>query len=64
MQITLRWFQRAGRERKRGHVDFVVRRVNQMEGSQTTRGGGRSIKTIRETIKKDLEIDELDRCMV
>jgi len=35
-----------------------------MEGSQITRGRGRPWKTIRETIKKSLEINELDRNMV
>jgi hypothetical protein len=34
-----------------------------MEGSQITRGRGRPRKTIRETIKRDLEINELDRNM-
>jgi hypothetical protein len=31
-----------------------------MKGSQITRARGRSRKTIRVTIKKDLEINELD----
>jgi len=31
-----------------------------MADSQITRGGGRPRKTIRETIRKDLEINELD----
>jgi hypothetical protein len=34
-----------------------------MEGSQITRGRWRPRKTIRETIKKDLETNELDRNM-
>lgn len=34
-----------------------------MEGSQITSGRGRPEKTIRETIKTDLEINELDRNM-
>lgn len=33
------------------------------EGSQITRSRGRLRNTIRETIKKDLEINELDRNM-
>jgi hypothetical protein len=33
-----------------------------MEGSQITRGIGRPRKTIRDTIKKYLEINEFDRC--
>jgi len=35
-----------------------------MEGSQITRGRGRPRKTIRETIKKDLDVNELERNMV
>jgi len=35
-----------------------------MDSSQITRGRGRPRKTKRETIKKDLEISELDRNMV
>jgi hypothetical protein len=57
VETRLRWFRHA--ERKT--VDFAVKRVDQMEGSQITRDRGRLIKTIRETIKKDLEINELDR---
>jgi len=56
----LRWFWHV--ERK--PVDSVVRRVDQMEGSQITRGRGRPRKTIRETIRKNLEINELDGNMV
>jgi hypothetical protein len=41
---------------ERRPVDFVVRRVDQVEGSQITRGRG----TPRENIKKDLAINELD----
>jgi len=43
-----------------GHVESVVRRIDQMKGSQITRGKGRSRKSIREAIKEDLEINELD----
>jgi len=35
-----------------------------MEGSQITIGRGKPRKTIRETIKKDLEINELEKDMV
>jgi len=35
-----------------------------MACSQITRGRGRLRKTIRETIEKDLEINELDRDMM
>jgi len=49
---------------KRRPMDYVVRRVEKTEGRQITRGIGRPRKFIRETIKKDLEINELDRNMV
>ena len=45
-------------------MDFIIRRVDQIEGSQITRGTGRPGKTIRETIRKDLEINELEKDMV
>jgi hypothetical protein len=45
-------------------VDFVVSSVDPMGSSQITGGGRRSRKTTRETIKKDLEIKELDRDMI
>jgi len=34
-----------------------------MEGSQITRGRGRPGKTIRDAIRKDLEINELEKDM-
>lgn len=34
-----------------------------MEDSQTNKGRGRPGKTLKETIKKDLEINELDKSM-
>ena len=54
------WFQHV----ERRPVNSVVRRVNQIEGSQTTRGRGRPRKTIKETIKNDIEINELERNML
>ena len=60
VENRLRWFGHV--ERK--PVDSVVRRVDQMERRQTIRGRGRPKKTIREVIKKDLEINGLDRSMV
>ena len=56
----LRWF---------GHVeirpvDADVRIVDQIEESQVKRGRGRPRKTIRETIRKDLKVNELDPNMV
>ncbi|KAL5135333.1 hypothetical protein HKD37_03G008264 [Glycine soja] len=55
-----RWFGHV----ERRPVDSVVRRVDQMERMQTIRGRGRPKKTIREVIKKDLELNDLDRSMV
>jgi hypothetical protein len=46
------------------HASLNVRRVDQMEESQVKRGRGRPKKTIRETIRKDLEVSELDPNMV
>jgi hypothetical protein len=45
-------------------VNSIIKRVDQMEGSQINRCRGRSKKTIRDTIKKDLEIRgiKLDCC--
>ena len=60
VETGLRWFGHA----ERRPVDVLVRRVDQMEDSQITRGRSRPRKTIRETIKKDLEINELDRNMI
>jgi len=45
-------------------IDFIARRVDQIEDSQIPRGRGRPRKTTRETIRKDLEIDELDQNVV
>jgi len=47
-----------------GHLDFVLRRVDQMEDSQITRDIGRLGKTIGETIGKYFEINQIDRNMV
>jgi hypothetical protein len=54
VETRLRWFGHV----ERRNVDFVVRRVD--HDSQVTRGRGRPRKTMRETIKKDLEINELN----
>ncbi|KAL5137126.1 hypothetical protein HKD37_10G027540 [Glycine soja] len=60
VENRLRWFGHV----ERRPVDSVVRRVDQMERRQTIRGRGRPKKIIREVIKKDLEINGLDRSMV
>jgi hypothetical protein len=52
VETRLWWFGHV----ERRPVDVVVRRVDQMEGCQITRGRGRLKKTIRETIKKDLNM--------
>jgi len=49
---------------ERRPIDFVVRRVNKIEGSQITIGMRRPRKYIRETIKKDLKINVFDKVMV
>ena len=41
---------------KTGRLCSEERRVDQMERRQTIRGRGRPKKTIREVIKKDLEL--------
>jgi len=60
VENRLKWFRHV----KRRLVVSVVRRVHQMEDSRIIRGRGRPRKTIRETNKKDLEINELDQNMV
>ncbi|KAL5185376.1 Peroxisome biogenesis factor 10 [Glycine soja] len=60
VENRLRWFGHV----ERRPVDSVVRRVDQMERRQTIRGRGRPKKTIREVIKKDLELNDLDRSMM
>ncbi|KAL5168243.1 LINE-1 retrotransposable element ORF2 protein [Glycine soja] len=60
VENRLRWFGHV----ERRPVDSVVRRIDQMERRQTIRGRGRPKKTIREVIKKDLELNDLDRSMV
>lgn len=45
-------------------VDSIVRRVYQIEKSQTTRDRKRHRKTIRETIKENLDINKLNRNMI
>ncbi|RZB81212.1 LINE-1 retrotransposable element ORF2 protein isoform B [Glycine soja] len=60
VENRLRWFGHV----ERRPVDSVMRRVDQMERRQTIRGRGRPKKTIREVIKKDLELNDLDRSTV
>jgi len=60
VENRLRWFGHV----ERRPVDAVVKRVDQMEESQVKRGRGRPRKIIGETIRKDLEVNELDPNMV
>jgi hypothetical protein len=60
VENRLRWFGHV----ERIPVDLIVKRVDQMEDNHITRGRGRPIKTIIETIRKDLEINELNPNMV
>jgi len=60
VENRLRWFGHV----ERRPVDAVLRRVDQMEESHVKRGRGRPRKTIRETIRKDLEVNELDPNLV
>jgi hypothetical protein len=60
VENRLRWFGHV----ERRLVDAVVRRVDQTEESQVKSGRGRPRKTIRETIRKDLEVNELDPILV
>lgn len=45
-------------------IDFVVRKVDQMDKSQIVKGRGWPRKTIREVTKKDININNLDKIMV
>jgi len=60
VETILSWFEHL----ERTHVDYVVSRVNQMEGSQITSGSGIPRKIIRETIWKDIKINELENDMI
>ena len=55
VENRLRWFGHV----ERRPVEAVVRRVGHVK-----RGRGRPKKTIRETIRKDLEVNELDSNLV
>ena len=55
VENRLGWFGHV----ERRLVDSMVRRVYQMERSQTTRGKPK--KTTREVIKKDFEFNNLDK---
>jgi len=54
VENRLRWFRHV----ERRPVDVVVRRIDQMEESHVKRGRGKPKKTIRETIRNDLEVND------
>ena len=56
LKSYFRWFGHVWRKL----VKALVRRVDQMEGSLIARDRGRSKKTIYETIKKDLDVNNLN----
>jgi len=58
VENRFKWFDHV----ERRLVNSVVRRVDQIEDSHITRGRPREI--VRQTIEKDLQINELDRNMV
>jgi len=60
VKTRLRWFGYV----ERRNDDSIVRRVDPMGDSQVTIGRGRPRKTIREAIKKNIEINEFNRNMV
>ena len=60
VENRLRWFGLV----ERRPVDAVIRRVDQTEESLVKRCRVRPRKTIRETIRKDLEVNELDPNLV
>ena len=60
VENRLRWFAHV----EKRLVDAVVRRVDQIEESHVKRCRGRPKKTIRETIRKDLEVNELDSNLI
>ena len=60
VESRLRWFGYVWRR----PVKDLVRRVDQMEGSLIARGRGRPRKTIGETIKRDLNVNDLNVNMI
>lgn len=60
VETRLWWFGHI----ERRLVNFVVSITDKMEGSQVTRGSGKLRKTIREAIRKNLEINELEKDIV
>ena len=49
---------------RRKPIEAPVRRIDQMEDSPLNRGRGRPLKTLRDIIKKDFEINGLSESMV
>ena len=59
-ESRLRWF---GHVRRRP-TEAPVRRIDKLEDSPLKRGRGRPLTTLRDIIKKDLEINGLSESMV
>jgi len=55
VKTRLKWYGHL----KRIPINSIVERVNQMKNSQITSGRWIPVKTIRNIVKKDLEINEL-----
>lgn len=49
---------------ERRQIDSVVRKVDQMNRRETIRGKERHRKIIREVIKEDIDINDLDRKII
>lgn len=60
VENRLRWFGHV----ERRPLDFAVSKADQMKRRHIARGRGRLRKTIREVIKKDLVINNLNKSMV
>lgn len=60
MENRFRWFDYI----EKRFIDYEVRIVYQIKRSRTIRCRGRPRKTIKEVIKKDVEINDLRRNMV
>ena len=49
---------------KRRPIEALVRRIDKLEDSPLKRGRGRPLTTLKDIIKKDLEINGLSESMV
>lgn len=60
VEFNLRWFGHVWRR----PIDFAVKIVDQMKSIPIARGRGKPRRVIGETIKKDLEVNSLDKYMI